>query len=236
MARKQGDKFSIDELKTLCKQKGNLFEAMVGNDYVMALSKLCNLKNKNDIPFTKEEIQKQPTIDEFNFSGKNDYKFICELKGVPMKINGNSVTNETIIPINFKDKNAENVFERTLGVSYILTCKVGQKEHIIKIGQTRTPFKARLQSYNCGSVVNWTTASTTNKKIKQSIVSSGLTYKLYLYECDEKPKKYTFHGVQSKEFSSPKLLAVEDIMVNEFIKQFKQKPLANIQANATAIN
>ena len=207
-----------------------------GDEYIDALSKLFSLKNKNDKPFTKQDIIKQPTLNAFNFDGKNDYKLICELRATPMIIKDNKRKNENIEAINFVSNEALETFNKALGVSYILTCCINNNEHIIKIGQTRTPFKARLQSYNCGSVYNWRTASTTNIKIKQSMVTTRLTFRLYLYDCSSDQYTITWHGVKSSPFASPKSLAVEDIMIKKFMEQFNQKPLANVQADATTVD
>ncbi len=236
MATKQGQKLSLNELKSLCDFKNGIYISKSGNDYINALSKLFSLTNKNDKPFTIEDIKKQPTLREFNFSGKNDYEFICKLKIQPMTIENNNRKNENIVAIDFANHNAKQIFNNSLGISYILTCPINNNEHIIKIGQTRTPFKARLNSYNCGSVYNWRTASTTNIKIKQSMVTTRQIFNLYIYDCSEDQYIIVWHGVKSSPFASPKSLAVEDIMIKKFIEQFNQKPLANIQANATTID
>nr|WP_321431409.1 hypothetical protein [uncultured Campylobacter sp.] len=229
---KQGEKLSLDELKTLCNFKKGEYVSKSGDKYVKALEKLFTLKNKNDKPFSIDDIKNQPTFQEFSFVGKDDYKFICELKAEPMKIIGDKRVNERIVALNFSSDEAKNIFTNSSGTSYILTCKIDNKEHIIKIGQTRKTFEERLTSYNCGCVYNWRTASTTNIKIKQSMVATRKTFNLYLYDCSDEPYVLEWHGEHSIEFASPKSLAVEDIMIKKFIEQFGQKPLANIQADA----
>ena len=236
MANKEGEKLSIDDLKTLCDFVNGEYVSKSGDEYIDALSKLFSFFYKNDKPFTKQDIIKQPTLNAFNFDGKNDYKLICELRATPMIIKDNKRKNENIEAINFVSNEALETFNKALGVSYILTCCINNNEHIIKIGQTRTPFKARLQSYNCGSVYNWRTASTTNIKIKQSMVTTRLTFRLYLYDCSSDQYTITWHGVKSSPFASPKSLAVEDIMIKKFMEQFNQKPLANVQADATTVD
>lgn len=233
MAKK--DSLNIEILKTLCDKKGDYYESKEGLDYIQALSGIFPLKNANDKPFTIEDIIKQPTLQEFNFSGVQDFKFICNLKAKPLKIINDNRENEKIIAYNFVDKEAEETFSNILGVTYIITCVINKKEHIIKIGSSRTTFKKRLASYNCGVVNNWRTASTTNIKILQSMVTTRLVFKLYLYDCNEGTLSYTWRGIESVPFASPKALAVEDIMVKQYYKQFKAKPLANVQTNATEV-
>ena len=150
-----------------------------------------------------------------------------------MIIKDDKRTNEKIVPYDFANDQMKDVFSHSMGTVYIFTCPYKGNEYIIKIGQTRTSFKTRLSSYNCGVINNWRTASTTNIKILQSMVSTGLDFKLYLYDCSEDPYILTWHNVTSVPFSASKALAVEDIMIKKFIEEFKQKPLANIQANAT---
>ncbi|UUD34800.1 hypothetical protein NPA07_03185 [Mycoplasmopsis caviae] len=142
--------------------------------------------------------------------------------------------NEKILATNFTSNNAQNIFNNSMGVAYLMTCEVEGVERIIKIGQTRNSFKDRLQSYNCGSVNNWRTASTTNIKLKQSMVCTRLPITLYLYDCG-KLETFEWYGITSVPFANSFSLAVEDIMIKAFIKQFGQKPLINIQANATTI-
>ena len=108
--------------------------------------------------------------------------------------------------------------------------------YIIKIGSSRTTFKQRLGSYNCGVVNNWRTASTTNIKILQSMVTNRINLNLYLFDCSQDLYVIDWHGVRSVPFATPKALAVEDIMIKQFIKQFGHKPLANVQASATEVD
>lgn len=225
----------IKKLQSLCDYNKNTGEyiSKSGREYIKALSKVFNLVNRNDKPFTIEDIKKEPTLNKFKFEGVKDYKYICDLQAQPLHLCGTKRTNEKIFAINFVSDKAKEIFTSAKGVSYMLTCLIKNKEHIIKIGQTRTPFKKRLGSYNCGVVSNWRTASTTNIKILQSMVTTRLSFKLYIYDCSEDKYQTIWHGIKSIEFASPKALAVEDIMVKQFIKEFNKKPLANIQANAT---
>jgi len=231
----QKNSLTIEQYISLCDFNGTEYESKKGKDYINALSNIFPINNINDKPFTVEDILQQPTLDSFCFSGKNDFKLICQLKATPMKITLDNVRiNEKIIPFNFTSKENYEIFTRSLGVAYMLTCIINGKEHIIKFGQTRTPFVKRLGSYNCGVVNNWRTASTSNIKMLQSMVTTRLVFNLYLYDCDE-PVYYVWHGVRSVDFASSKSLAVEDIMVKEFIKQFHCKPLVNVQADATSV-
>ena len=66
------------------------------------------------------------------------------------------------------------------------------------------------------------------------MVVTRLPVNLYLYDC-QKTEVFEWHGVKSVPFASPFSLAVEDIMIKEFIKQYGKKPLINIQASATTV-
>lgn len=224
---------TLNELKSFCDYDGTIYTSKIGDEYIKSLGRVFSLDNRNDKPFTIEDIKKQPLIGDFHFAGLLDYRFICKLKARPMTINENDKrANEKILPYAFPSVEEENIFNNSLGVSYILTCLLDDKEYIIKIGSSRKTFKDRLQSYNCGCVYNWRTASTTNIKILQSMVTTRAEFKLYLYDCSDEVYVIDWRGVRSVQFASPKALAVEDIMVKKFIEQFGDKPLANVQADA----
>lgn len=234
MAKK--DSLNIETLKQLCDFDGNKYTQKYGNDYVEALGNVFQLNNINDKPFTIKDIKRQPLLSDFKFAGVSDYRYICKLKVRPLTLtNTGDRTNEKIFAIEFAGPEEKMIFKKSLGISYLLTCVVDGKEHIIKIGSSRTTFSKRLGSYNCGVVNNWRTASTTNIKILQSMVTTRKDLNLYLYDCSDDYYVTVWHNVQSVKFASPKALAVEDIMVKKFIEQFGFKPLANVQANATEI-
>lgn len=227
----------INDLKALCDFDGHEYKSKKGANYLKALGKIFSLDNPNDNPFTLEDILQQPELKSFHFPGVSDYKFVCKLKIKPMTITlDGKRTNEKISPEDFVSKEAEKIFNQALGVSYLLTCPYKDKEYIIKIGSSRTTFKQRLGSYNCGVVNNWRTASTTNIKLLQSMVTNRVPLNLYLYDCSQDSYTITWHNVESVPFASPKALAVEDIMIKQFINQFGKKPLANIQASATEVD
>lgn len=234
MAKK--DSLDFETLKMLCNFDGEKYIQKYGDDYIDSLGNVFQLNNTNDKPFTIEDVKKQPLLSDFKFLGVADYKYICKLRVRPLtlSIDGNR-TNEKILPEEFAGEKEKNIFKKALGISYLLTCVVDGKEHIIKIGSSRTTFSKRLGSYNCGVVNNWRTASTTNIKILQSMVTTRKDFNLYLYDCSDDYYVMVWHGVQSVKFASPKALAVEDIMVKKFIEQFGFKPLANVQANATEV-
>ncbi|WP_435128804.1 hypothetical protein ACR82Z_03390 [Mycoplasma sp. 6243] len=121
-------------------------------------------------------------MSDFKFEGIKDFQFICKLKAKPLIIKDDKRYNEKIVAFDFHNEKAKEIFENEVGVVYMITAYIDNNEYIIKFGQTRTPFIYRLQSYNCGTVVNWRTASTTNIKILQSFVSTRLEFKLYLYQ------------------------------------------------------
>ncbi len=228
--------FSIDKIKSLFILENGKYQCKQDEAFVEAFKVLLGGKNKNDIPFTKSDIRKQPTLNQFNFEGKSDFTRVCQLLAKPIKIlNDSEWENEKIEALfNFDQKSVNNsdLFFNSMGVAYIITCELDRKEHIIKFGQTRTPFSLRLQSYNCGVINSFRTASTTNIKILQSFVACAVPFNLYLYY-PEAPKKYIWRGIESVDFASPFSLAVEDILLQEFKTQFGFKPLANIQSNAT---
>lgn len=227
----------IEVLKNLCIKENDEYIQKSGKAYIDSLNEIFSLTNKNDKPFTVEDIKREPLLKDFNFSGKNEYKYICKLHVNPMRITAdNKRKNEKIKAIEFVSEIEEVIFKKSLGVSYILTCELEGNEHVIKIGSTRTTFKKRLGSYNCGTVNNWRTASTTNIKILQSMVATRLDLNLYIYDCSSDPYQITWHEITSVPFASPKSLAVEDIMIKEFKKQFGKIPLANVQANATEVD
>lgn len=223
----------IETLKKLCNFDGDKYTQKTGLDYLTALEKYMGAVNRNDKPFTISDIISQPTLKDFNFSGIHEFKYVCKLHAHPMIIKNNKRKNEKIVPYDFANDEMRNVFNNSMGTVYIFTCLYEGNEHIVKIGQTRTTFKTRLDSYNCGVINNWRTASTTNIKILQSMVSTGLDFKLYIYDCSEDPYVLKWHGVTSVPFSASKALAVEDIVIKKFIETFNHKPLANIQARAT---
>ncbi|AZG68648.1 GIY-YIG nuclease family protein [Mycoplasma struthionis] len=195
------------------------------------------MANKNDKPFTLEDVKEQPELKDFKFEGIIDFQYICKLKIRPLEIVNDIVTNEKILAFDFVNKETENVFKKSLGVVYMITCVSDGKEHIIKFGQTRTTFKERLNSYNCGTVTHWRTVSTTNIKIVQSMITTyttQTTYKLYIYDCSDDFYSFNWHGVESKKIATPKSIAAEDIIIKKFVEAFSKKPLANVHANATA--
>lgn len=233
----QKNSIDLEILKTLCEFDGIEYISKSGDEYVKSLGKIFSLDNNNDKPFTIEDIKKQPLLKDFKFSGVEDYRYICKLSIKPLEIttDGKRI-NEKILPINFAGEEEKKIFKKSLGVSYIFTCLVDGEEHIIKIGSSRTTFSKRLGSYNCGVVNNWRTASTTNIKILQSMITTRLDMNLYLYDCSQDFYVIDWNGVRSVKFASPKALAVEDIMVKKFIEEFGHKPLANIQASATEVS
>ena len=226
----------IEILKQLCNFDGDKYTQKTGSQYLESLEKVLGAVNRNDKPVTIDDIIQQPVLRDFSFSGIQDFKYVCKLHAYPMIIKNDRRKNEKIVPYDFANDEMKRIFNYSMGTVYIFTCPYEGKEYIIKIGQTRTTFKTRLSSYNCGVVNNWRTASTTNIKILQSMVSTGLDFKLYIYDCSEDPYILTWHGVTSVPFSASKALAVEDIMIKKFIEIFGKKPLANIQAQATENN
>lgn len=240
MAVKIKDQNQLNLLLELCNYNpiDGLYYSKEGSDYIESLKTLFQSKNTNDNPFTLEEILEQPSLNDFTFKGVEEFRFICKLKATPMIVDSTNYTkiNEKIIVVedSFESKEAEEIFNNSLGVDYIITCPINGIEHIIKIGNSRNTFKDRLGSYNCGVITNIRTASTTNLKILQSFVATRKEFNLYLLDCSD-VTTFKWHGVDSVPFASPKGLAYEDILVKKFIEQFGTKPLANVQANAKVV-
>ena len=183
---KQKNSMPIENYKKLCDFNGEKYVSKKGLEYINALDEVFTLININDRPFLIEDIKKQPRLEDFKFDGINDFHFICKLKASPLTIDKKGYRiNEKILAYNFVNDNAKEVFNKSLGVAYILTAVFDNVEYIIKIGSSRTTFKKRLGSYNCGVVNNWRTASTTNIKILQSFVTTRAEFNLYLYDCSE---------------------------------------------------
>lgn len=182
---KSKNSLNLDQLKSLCnydEASGN-YIAKSGQKYIEALSKIVNIVNKNDLPIGVEDIIKQPLIDDFKFKGKDDFIYTCDLTIKPLAVIDGIRQNEKIMPCKFSDDNAVILFNSALGIAYMFTAVVNGKEYIVKIGQSRTSFKQRLASYNCGVVNNWRTASTTNIKVLQSMQTTRVPFKLYLCDC-----------------------------------------------------
>lgn len=154
------NEFPITEKNDIEKGYTKKFISKEGEEYNRVLFEIFSGKNKNDKPFTVKDILQQPKLSEFIFQGVKDFKLICDLIATKMVIKTNDTLtkidkkSEKIIPSNFVDKECENIFNESLGICYIITALVNNSEYIIKIGQSRTTFKDRLQSYNCGNVSN----------------------------------------------------------------------------------
>lgn len=67
----------------------------------------------------------------------------------------------------------------------------------------------------------------------QRMLATGLVFKLYIYDCNEKIQ-FNYHGCLSSYIAAPKSLAVGEIMLKNFQQQYHQKPLANIQTKPTS--
>lgn len=236
---KKSNSINRKQLLSLCEKNSDaLYVSKSGIAYIESLKKLFKFNNKNDIPFTTDDVIRQPELKDFNFSGIDDFVPACTLKGEPLIIDGDYIRNERIIVDRYEDNNMETIMRTTMGVCYLMTMTIYGREHIIKFGSTRTPFLKRLGSYNCGTVKARFkgTCSSTNFKILQSFITTRKDVSLYIWISDESALTYNFHGVISVPFASQKVLAIEDIMIKQFKTQFGHRPLANIQSNATEIN
>lgn len=228
-------KEQLDLLLKICNQsKDGKYSSKEGAEYIEALKTILSSKNTNDNPFCINSIIKQPLLEDFEFKGIKDFYYICKLKADPMIIDTNNLTktNEKIKPLNFLNPEAEDIFYNSIGIVYILTCSIGSKEYLIKIGSSRNTFNDRLNSYNCGTVTNRKSgsASTTNFRILQSFVATRKEFNLYLLPFPDDTKSYKWHGIISPIFPSSRCFAYEYILINQYMKQFNgQKPLGNVQ-------
>lgn len=234
---------TADELKSLCDfdPATNTYISKSGQAYADALKALFypnDEGNRNDKPFLEDDILEQPTLSQFRFGALDQFKLNCKLKAVPMKLdkngdllnlNGRSKSREQVIAYDFVDADAETIFNNSVGVAYIITCPINGEEHIIKIGQTGGTFKDRLGSYNCGYVINWRTASTTNIKIVQSFVATRKEFNLYIRDCGMLARKYKWARRSTALIASPLVEAIENICLQRFDEKFHRKPLANVQ-------
>lgn len=221
-------------------ENGN-YHGKRGKALIDAMESVYGVKNRNDKPFLVDEIVQQPELKDFKFEGVKDFKFICKLKGHLVEIlkeydhklnRTKGRINEYIEAYDFASDDAKSIFNNAVGVVYILTAFVDGKEYIIKIGQSRNTFNERLASYNCGALVNWRTASTTNVKILQSMVANDIEFGLHLYGCCSLTT-FTWHGVESEKFPTSESLAYEHILNHQFMKEFGRPALANVQVNIT---
>ena len=228
---------TFKKLLSLCylNEENNLYYSKIDKEYVESFKSYISGKNQNDIPFTIEDIKEQPTLDDFSFKGLDDFEYVCKLYAKPMiiKKDEQKKENEKIFVVNdsFVNEKSKKLFFNTLGVVYIITCNLNGFEHIIKIGQSRNTFASRLDSYNCGSVTNIRTASTTNIKILQSFVATRKHFNLYICDCSDENKSFEWCGLKSPVIASSKCCAYENILVTAFMNQFNFKPLANVQSN-----
>lgn len=229
------DKNQLNLLLKICdKSEDGKFRSNKEDSYIEALKNIFPSNNTNDNPFNIQDIMNQLILKDFTFEGIKDFKYICKLKADPMVIDrdNSTKTNEKIFPLEFANKQAENIFYKSIGIVYMLTCTINSKEYIIKIGSSRNTFKSRLHSYNCGTVTyrKSGSASTTNFRILQSFVATRKEFSLYLLDFPDDTKPYSWHGIESPIFPSSRCFAYEYILINQYMKQFNgEKPLGNVQ-------
>ncbi|ATI73940.1 restriction endonuclease [Mesoplasma florum] len=169
--------------------------------------------NRNDLLLEIMEITESPTLEEFlEKTGKSqDFKFLCN---VMPNIEKERLEIENAIPD----------FLYLTGIVYIFV----YKNHVMKIGQTITNFRERINSYNCGKKKNREkgTASTTNYFILQSILALNEQIDVYYFKPDL--SRITLWGKEYVTSSSSSKLA-EGIIVNEYMNIFGKKPVGNSQ-------
>ena len=125
---------TIEELKSLCNYENGIYISKSGDQYINSLGRVFSLVNRNDKPFTIEDIKRQPELKDFLFAGVVDYRFICNLEATPMTINAsNKRKNEKIHPNNFVGPEEQSIFDSALGVSYLITCVLEGKNILLKL-------------------------------------------------------------------------------------------------------
>lgn len=224
---------SISEL--LIEQVDGSYIQKTGKDFIDSFKKyiadkLTEKKSNNLNLYTVEQVESSPLIDELNFSGIKDFKLLGELSYQKLIINAdNTYTNQKLYIENLDETN-KNIYEKSKGILYMIVGVIDNKKHIIKFGQTRKTLEERIGSYNCGTIKNIGTASTTNVFILQSIIASDIKYEVYYVDCSDFIERFKWYDQISKSFASSKSLAFENIILQQYIKQFNEKPLGNTQA------
>lgn len=224
-----------EKFKALPKKAENAFIAFVES--------IIKPRNFNDKLITVEMIVQQPKLDDWSYI--NSEGFVNQLMGGKTfvycgkwkveypYIDEEGVFIENNIEMEMPDDVPEcivELYKKTTGIAYLLTCVVDGIEYILKIGMTGKTMSDRQSSYNCGNIVNRYngTCSTTNFKIKQSL-ASGLTFNVYALDCSADNKSYTDGKRITPKFSGPLPEAVEYLLNEDFADTFGHKPLLNTQ-------
>ena len=164
-------------------------------------------KNKNITPLKLQDLQNEFFYKDFEY--KNYFEHLCNL--IPNR-------GEEKIEIGNSNFSKE-------GLVYVFVIE----EKILKIGQTITNIKGRIQSYNCGKTEYRIagTNSTTNYFILQSILKINKKVKVYAFFPDM--PKFSIFG---KEYQSsyPPAKVAENKILEDFIKKHKKKPVGCTQS------
>ena len=219
-----------------------LFPSSIKSGFHAFLNELIKTKNHNDRIITVEDIVMQPKYDDFKFIRGEEFKIATNNKSFLdcgewsvdypyIDVDGTFIENNIVMKMRENGYgDIENLYRKTKGVVYILTCTIDDVEYIIKIGQTGKTMEERQSSYNCGNAVNRYngTCSTTNFRIKQSL-ASGLVFNIHVLDCSTDNKVYTIGKYSSVEVAGGMPIGYEDILNQAFYDEFKQKPLLDIQ-------
>ena len=207
-----------------------------GTDYIIKFQEYVknkfSKKSKNLQLFTVDKIlELGHKKNNVSFAGINDFKYVCSVTTQKLKISADLIreNEKIIIKEDTITQDGQKIIYESKGVVYLITCMINNDEYIIKFGQTRKTFKERLDSYNCGVILNLGTASTTNIHILQSLLANEFEYKIYICDCSDVIEQFKWHGIKSREFASSKSLAFENIILKEFKKEFGSLPVANTQ-------
>lgn len=171
---------------------------------------MAKTKNKNIVPI-KKISQLEAEIDYESFEYKSHFTHICNL--VPKQ-------EDEKLEIEILDE--KKCKEEGFVYIFVIHSK------IFKIGQSITNIKKRIQSYNCGKTeyrINGTN-STTNYFILQSLLA--LNEKIEVYAFFPPKPSYKIFGKKFKD-SYPPSKRAENIIINDFIKKYKKKPIGCTQ-------
>ncbi len=233
---------SVERISLCDKQADGTFIPKKGDDYcdafVSFLKDHRKSINTSDEPIRPNEITAGHKLVDFLSGCKNskDFVYVCDLKASVYTLDkdGNASQNEKII-MDFSSSafNEESpLISKKIGLAYILTCVVSGVEYIIKFGETSLTFIERINSYNCGCVNAFNSASKTNWRFVQSIVANrDYIFKMHVKDCSQLSKKFKWGGKTSSLYASSFRKAVQEICLLNYEKIFGkgEVPIGNIQ-------
>jgi hypothetical protein len=171
---------------------------------------MAKKKNRN-IVIIKSIDELKNEVNYADFEYKPYFTHICNL--VP------NVDNERL---DIEEIDSQKV--KDFGLVYVFVID----EKIFKIGQSITPIKSRVQSYNCGKTEYRIsgTNSTTNYFVLQSLLKINKKVKVYAYFPPK--KEYTLFDEKGND-SFPPVKKIENKIMRDFIKKHGKKPIGSTQ-------